>query len=110
MNRATLHLQKGVSYAQAEEYLRQEEEQTEKVRALFFQKNTSADMGLSVDADILEICGDARLLTNGMETLAKEDVEGVLISEALAQELFRSSKVQGSQITLDAKTYTVRGV
>ena len=110
MNRATLHLQKGVSYAQAEEYLRQEEEQTEKVRALFFQKNTSADMGFSVDADILEICGDARLLTNGMETLAKEDVEGVLISEALAQELFRSSKVQGSQITLDAKTYTVRGV
>ena len=106
MMRATMHLQKGISYAQAKEYLWQESERDESVRALFFRETTNAE----INATILEICGDARLLINGMEMLAEEDVFGCLISEALAQELFRSSKVQGSQITLDEKVYTVRGV
>jgi hypothetical protein len=104
--RATMHLEEDVSREQAKEILRQEDEQEEKVVALFFRKSVSAD----IEADIFEICGEARLLTWSMDTLASDDVRGVLISDSLATKLFKSEEVKGNEIELEGNIYTIRGV
>jgi len=104
--RATMYMTSGISYMQASSILKEEGKQETQVRAVFYQKSVVEE----IDADILEIYGDARLLTRGMEALAEEDVAGCLISEGLALELFKSIKVQGNQVIAGEKTYTVRGV
>jgi len=106
MRRATMYLEKDVSQEQAEDFLKQEAEQAESVQALFFRKRVFPD----TDLTILEICGDARLLTQGMETLLDEDKEGCLISTALADDMFKSPHVKGQHLTLGGNVYTIRGV
>ena len=105
-DRATMYLEEGISQKQAIESLEQEEEQEKKIPAVFFEKTVATDL----EADILNICGEARLLTFGMATLTSEDVKGCLISEALATKLFKSSKVIGNQVLLEDNEYIVRGV
>ena len=104
--RATMYLENAISQEQAEESLRQEDEQEEKVSAVFFRKSVSAE----VEADIFEICGEARLLTWSMDTLTEDDIWGVLISESLATKLFKSEKVTGNELELAGNAYTIRGV
>lgn len=104
--RATMYLENGILQEQAEEALKQEGDQEAKVTALFFQKNVSADL----EADIFEICGEARLLTGSMATLSEEDIAGCLISESLATKLFKSTKVKGNELELEGNAYTIRGV
>jgi len=105
-NRATMYLEQGISQAKAKEMLRQEAEQTKKVQAVFFKKNMAAEIG----AKVFTICGDARLLIQGMGALSADDEEGCLISTALAAEVFKSTKVKGNHITLEEDIYIVRGV
>ena len=104
--RATLYLEEGLSQEQAEACLKKEDEQTEKVSVLFFRRNEATDLGV----DVFEICGDARLLSQSMETLTKEDREGCLISAPLADKIFKSEKVKGKQLVVDKETYIIRGV
>ena len=104
-NRATLYLEQEISRSKAKDILIQENEQAEKIQAVFWGKNTRTN----IDAEVFVICGDARLLIQGMETLNEEDNEGCLISTALATELFKSTNVKGNHINLE-ETYIVRGV
>ena len=103
---ASMSLEDSISLERAKEILRQEDEQEEKVVALFFRKSVSAD----IEADIFEICGEARLLTWSMDTLTSDDIRGVLISESLATKLFKSEEVKGNEIELEGNVYTIRGV
>lgn len=105
-NRETMYLEQGISQTKAKEVLLQEKEQTKKVQAVFFKKNTVAEIG----ATVFTIRGDARLLIQGMGTLSEEDEEGCLISTALATEMFKSTKIKGNHINIEDDIYTIRGV
>ena len=103
---ATLHLEKSLLQARAKEILRQEDEQTKKVQAVFFRKDVMSE----INAQVFTAYGDIRLLIQGMSTLSEEDKEGCLISSALATEVFKSTNVAGNHIKLEDEEYIIREV
>lgn len=77
------------------------------------QKNvyvSSARLGRTAQADVLQIYGQSRLLLPYGKNILPEDTEGCLIGEALSQSLFGSEAVEGQQLMLGERVLTVRGV
>lgn len=59
---------------------------------------------------VVEICGNSSLLFPGEFPLEKEDMEGCLIGDDTARQLFGDTNVIGETLIYGKKTYSIRGV
>lgn len=66
--------------------------------------------GRKKQADVLWICGSSQLLLPYGKILSPEDPAGCLVDEKTAFDLFGSRQVEGSRVTVDGRTWVVRGV
>lgn len=72
------------------------------------------DLGRSIEGNQLKVYGNTRLLFETKELIGngfyENDLEGAIITEQVAYELWGNTDVVGKQITLQDKDYTIRGI
>jgi hypothetical protein len=68
------------------------------------------DFNRSVSGKVYEVSGDSALLFPDDQFLAQDDVEGCLISNELAFQLFGDTNPKGAMLSYGEATYTIRGI
>ncbi len=74
--------------------------------AILSNDNLSRD----ILANVIMMCGNPELLFEDCRVPGREDLEGCLIDQESAWQLFGSSNVVGKEITYNGKNYTIRKV
>lgn len=105
----------GISPKEARSYLEKEEEKETPLSLVFWREKksqtiTNEEFFRKGTFSVLEICGNSALLFPGEFPLNKEDVEGCLIGEETAYQLFGDTNIVGKPLVYEEKTYYVRGV
>ncbi|MDA3732961.1 ABC transporter permease [Niameybacter massiliensis] len=78
------------------------------------QTMKNQDLGRGIEGNQLKVYGNTRLLFETKELIGnglyENDLEGAIITEQVAYELWGNTDVVGKQITLQDKDYTIRGI
>lgn len=68
------------------------------------------DLERSIQTDAILLCGNPELVFEDCRRLDRDDLEGCLVDEAAAWELFGDLDVEGERITCEGKDFVIRGV
>ncbi len=105
----------GISPKEALFYLSREEEKEAPEAFLFwrekrYQTIENTELSRKGNFPVMEICGNSALLFPGEFPLDKENVEGCLVGESIAWELFGSTNIIGKTLIYGRKMYYIQGV
>lgn len=105
----------GISAKNAFSHLKKEEQREEPLSLVFWREKKNQtieneELSRQGSFSVIELCGNSALLFPGEYPLNKEDTQGCLIGEAVANQLFGDVNVVGKTLVYGDKTYSVRGV
>lgn len=97
------------------EFLQKEEEQEEPYSFTAWRQENEAviqnrDLNRSSTVSLLEICGRSDILLRGSSRIDREEVEGCLLDEKTAGEIFGSTSVEGMPVEINGKEKIIRGI
>lgn len=100
---------------EAEQILHSEEKLEEPFRCLFWgslgkRQMENPTLMRNTEVSCVGIYGDGNLYDERIHTLSKEDLDGCILDEKTAVELFGTVQAVGKEITMGGRAYTVRQV
>lgn len=105
----------GISAREAFSYLEKEEEKETPLSLVFWREKKdqtiiNEEFSRKGVVPVIELCGNSALLFPDEFPLKKEDVQGCLIGENTAWNLFGDTNVIGKVLTYQDKTYYIQGI